>query len=117
MTVAIDIELFTDPACPFAFSAEPIRQRLRWHYGDGLRWRTTMIVLTLEPGEAEKLQAGAPGLQRKYGMPIDPAPYPRAVLQRARLPGGRGGAAERARGGAAAAAPAAGPADGRRSAR
>jgi predicted DsbA family dithiol-disulfide isomerase len=75
MTVAIDIELFTDPACPFAFSAEPIRQRLRWHYGDGLRWRTTMIVLTLEPGEAEKLQAGAPGLQRKYGMPIDPAPY------------------------------------------
>lgn len=76
MTVAIDIQLFTDPACPFAFSAEPIRQRLRFFYGEGLRWRTTMIVLTLEPGEAEKLQAGAPGLQRKYGMPIDPAPYP-----------------------------------------
>jgi len=76
MTVAIDIELFTDPACPFAFSAEPIRQRLRWHYGEGLRWRTTMIVLTLEPGEDKKLQAGAPGLQRKYGMPIDPSPYP-----------------------------------------
>ena len=75
--MAIDIELFTDPACPFAFSAEPIRQRLRWHYGTGLRWRTTMIVLTLEPGEAEKLAAGAPGLQRTYGMPIDPAPYPR----------------------------------------
>src|SRR5689334_22143934 len=77
MTVAIDIELFTDPACPFAFSAEPIRQRLRWHYGDGLRWKTTMIVLTLEPGEADKLAAGAPGLQKRYGMPIDPAPYPR----------------------------------------
>src|SRR5262245_42996568 len=73
----MDIELFTDPACPFAFSAEPIRQRLRWHYGDQLSWRLTMIVLTLEPGEAEKLQQGAPGLQRKYGMPIDPAPYPR----------------------------------------
>ena len=54
MTVAIDIELFTDPACPFAFSAEPVRQRLRWHYGEGLRWRTTMIVLTLEPGEDKK---------------------------------------------------------------
>ena len=25
--VALDITLFTDPACPFAFSAEPIRQR------------------------------------------------------------------------------------------
>src|SRR4051794_38917240 len=36
-----------------------------------------MIVLTLEAGEAEKLAAGAPGLQRLHGMPIDPAPYPR----------------------------------------
>ena len=36
-----------------------------------------MIVLTLEPGEAEKLAEGAPGLQRRYGMPIDPAPYAR----------------------------------------
>src|SRR4051794_7065731 len=73
----LDVELFTDPACPFAFSAEPTRLRLRWHYGDGLRWRTTMIVLTREPGEAEKLAEGAPGLQRRYGMPIDPRPYAR----------------------------------------
>src|SRR3954469_15513847 len=73
----VEIELFTDPACPFAFSAEPVRQRLRWHYGEQLHWRLTMIVLTHEAGEAEKLAAGAPGLQRKYGMPIDPAPYPR----------------------------------------
>jgi len=73
----LDIELFTDPACPFAFSAEPARQRLRWHYGDGLRWTTRMIVLTREPGEAEKLAQGAPSLQRRFGMPIDPAPNPR----------------------------------------
>src|SRR3954468_9946962 len=73
----LDVELFTDPACPFAFSAEPARWRLRWHYGDGLRWRTTMIVLTREPGEAEKLAEGAPGLQRRYGMPIEPRPYAR----------------------------------------
>jgi predicted DsbA family dithiol-disulfide isomerase len=73
----LTIELFTDPACPFAFSAEPIRQRLRWHYGDGLRWIPRMIVLTAEPGEAEKLAAGAPNLQRRFGMPIDPVSYPR----------------------------------------
>jgi 2-hydroxychromene-2-carboxylate isomerase len=73
----LDVELFTDPACPFAFSAEPIRQRLRWHYGDGLNWTTRMIVLTREPGEAAKLAEGAPGLQRRYGMPIDPRPYAR----------------------------------------
>jgi predicted DsbA family dithiol-disulfide isomerase len=75
--MSLDVELFTDPACPFAFSAEPARQRLRWHYGDGLRWSTRMIVLTREPGEAENLAEGAPGLQRRHGMPIDPAPYPR----------------------------------------
>jgi predicted DsbA family dithiol-disulfide isomerase len=68
---------FTDPACPFAFSAEPARMRLRWHYGDQLQWTTRMIALTLEPGEAEKLAEGAPGLQRRHGMPIDPAPYSR----------------------------------------
>jgi 2-hydroxychromene-2-carboxylate isomerase len=77
--VALAITLFTDPACPFAFSAEPQRLRLRWHYGEGLEWRTRMIVLTREKGEAEKLAEGAPGLQRKFGMPIDPAPYARPV--------------------------------------
>jgi predicted DsbA family dithiol-disulfide isomerase len=73
----VSIELFTDPACPFAFSAEPIRQRLRWHYGDGLDWTVRMIILTREKGHAEGLAQGAPNLQRLYGMPINPAPYPR----------------------------------------
>jgi 2-hydroxychromene-2-carboxylate isomerase len=73
----LQITHYTDPACPFAFSAEPVRQRLRWHYGDQLTWVTRMIVLTLEPGEDKKLAGGAPNLQRTYGMPIDPAPYPR----------------------------------------
>src|SRR6478609_9727894 len=75
--VSLEVTHFTDPACPFAFSAEPARLRLVWHYGDQLSWRTRMIVLTLEPGEAEKLAEGAPTLQRRHGMPIDPAPYPR----------------------------------------
>ena len=73
----LEITHFTDPACPFAFSAEPVHWRLRWHYGTQLVWHTRMIVLTLEPGEAEKLAEGAPYLQRRYGMPIHPAPYPR----------------------------------------
>ena len=75
----LEISHFTDPACPFAFSAEPVRRRLRWHYGDGLTWTVRMIVLTREPGEAEKLAEGAPTLQRRFGMPIVPAPYPRPV--------------------------------------
>jgi len=71
------VTLFTDPACPFAFSAEPVRRQIQWHYGDQLEWTIRMIVLTLDPGEPAKLAEGAPGLQRKYGMPIDPRPYAR----------------------------------------
>jgi predicted DsbA family dithiol-disulfide isomerase len=75
--VALEIEHFTDPACPVAFSAEPVRQRLRWHYGEQLQWRHTMVVITVEPGHAERLAEGAPNLQRSHGMPIDPNPLPR----------------------------------------
>jgi 2-hydroxychromene-2-carboxylate isomerase len=81
--VSLVVTLYTDPACPFAFSAEPVRWRLRWHYGDGLAWRVRMIVLTREPGEAEKLASGAPSLQRLYGMPIDPAPHTRPASSEA----------------------------------
>jgi hypothetical protein len=78
VAAAVQITQFTDPACPFAFSAEPVRLALRWRYADALEWRLHMIVLTLEPGEGDKLAQGAPGLQRRYGMPIAPRPYPRS---------------------------------------
>jgi predicted DsbA family dithiol-disulfide isomerase len=79
VTAPLEITLFTDPACPFAFSAEPVRVRLRWHYGDQLSWRLRMIVLTREPGHAELLAEGASGLQARYGMPIVPGPHSRAA--------------------------------------
>jgi predicted DsbA family dithiol-disulfide isomerase len=80
----IQIEHYTDPACPWAFSAEPARLRLRWHYGDALEWRNVLIVLSEDPAEYERrgftpelLAQGAASIQRRYGMPIDPAPRPR----------------------------------------
>lgn len=39
----ITITHFTDPGCPFAWSAEPARWRLQWLYGDGLEWRLRMV--------------------------------------------------------------------------
>lgn len=36
-----------------------------------------MIVLSEDPDEPPRLAQGAPNLQRRYGMPIDPNPYPR----------------------------------------
>src|SRR3954454_919343 len=91
--MAVDLVHWTDPACPFAFSAEPVWCRLRWHYGDQLRWTLRMIVLTLEPGEAERLAEGAPNLQRIHGMPSDPRPYPRPASSEARCPAARAGRA------------------------
>jgi len=68
---------FTDPGCPFAFSAEPHRWRLRWLFGDQLRWRERMVVLA-ETREhyaakgftAEKVAQSSGTLAERYGMPM-----------------------------------------------
>jgi predicted DsbA family dithiol-disulfide isomerase len=71
------IDLFTDPACPFAFSHEPVRWRLRWLYGDALDWRPRMIGLAdsvaemvargLTPTLLARTRAT---LAERHGMPI-----------------------------------------------
>ena len=42
---AVRIVEFTDPGCPFAFSAEPHRLRLRWLFGEQIRWELRMVGL------------------------------------------------------------------------
>jgi predicted DsbA family dithiol-disulfide isomerase len=73
----VRIDLFTDPACPFAFSHEPVRWRLRWLYGDALDWRPRMIGLAdsvaameargLTPALLARVRAT---LAEQHGMPI-----------------------------------------------
>lgn len=85
MTALIALENFTDPTCPFAFSAEPARWRLRWLYGDQLTWTDRMVVLSEDAAElAEKMPpdvqaASFARLQRRYGMPIDATERPRSA--------------------------------------
>src|SRR4051794_19264064 len=75
---------FTDPGCPWAWSAEPFRQRLSWIYGDALEWRTTMVVLAEDPREYEE-KGFSPQRQSQsfktiaaeHGMPIDTRERPR----------------------------------------
>jgi predicted DsbA family dithiol-disulfide isomerase len=74
----VTINEFTDPACPWAFSAEPFRLRLRWIYGDAIDWVPRMVVLSETPEEyeekgltAEDLTKGAAQLAERFGMPID----------------------------------------------
>src|SRR4051794_20922510 len=75
---------YTDPGCPFAFSAEPFRRRLEWQFGDQLQWRTRMVVLAEAPEEylakdfTPARQASAyKRLAREHGMPIDTRVRPR----------------------------------------
>src|SRR5215213_1458795 len=75
---------YTDPGCPFAFSAEPIRRRLEWLYGDQIEWRPRMVVLAESPDEyldkgfdPPKQSAAFKRLASGHGMPIDTRERPR----------------------------------------
>jgi predicted DsbA family dithiol-disulfide isomerase len=76
----ISATLYSDPACPWAYSESPALRVLEWRYGDQLDWRLVLIGLT---EDASQYQArgytplrGALGQLRfrRYGMPFSPAP-------------------------------------------
>ena len=74
----VRIRHFSDPGCPFAFSAEPRLRRLEWLYGDQLAWESVMVVLSerpedyIEKGFTPEMQAaGMRKLADAHGMPID----------------------------------------------
>ena len=78
----VRIRHFTDPTCPFAFTAERQRLRLRWLYGDQLQWTTHMVVLSETPPTgftAERVAAGRRRLHEQYGMPMAWTPLPKLV--------------------------------------
>lgn len=75
----VRIRHFTDPGCPFAFSAERQRLRLRWLYGEQLSWSTHLVVLSETPPAdftPERLANGRRRLHERYGMPIAWTPPP-----------------------------------------
>jgi 2-hydroxychromene-2-carboxylate isomerase len=44
--VSVQVTHFSDPGCPWAWSASPAIAALKWRYGDQLDWRNVMIGLT-----------------------------------------------------------------------
>lgn len=76
MKSAIQINNYTDPMCPFAYSAEPIRLRLKWLYGSQLEFKNIYIVLSgingevspITPEVAAKYQTS---IRDKYQMPME----------------------------------------------
>lgn len=78
--------LFTDPGCPWGYSANPDLTVMRWRYGRGLRWKVVMIGLA-ESGERyvnagytpERMVAGYANYRRRFGMPFQAAPRARVT--------------------------------------
>lgn len=73
--------LFTDPACPWGYSANPDLTLLKWRYAEAIRWRYVMIGLAetneryLKAGyAAERMAAGYENFRRRFGMPFEDTP-------------------------------------------
>jgi 2-hydroxychromene-2-carboxylate isomerase len=79
----IEVTHFTDPGCPWAYSAWPAHATLRWRYGDQLRWTLVMIGLTEDAGQYAARgytpTRSAVGYRRfrRFGMPFQITPKPR----------------------------------------
>jgi predicted DsbA family dithiol-disulfide isomerase len=75
---------YTDPGCPWAYSAEPFRRRLNWLYGDRLEWRVRLVGLSASPQDyeergftVERQSSAFAKIAREHGMPIDTSQRPR----------------------------------------
>jgi 2-hydroxychromene-2-carboxylate isomerase len=84
--MALGVTLFTDPACPWGYSANPQFRVLEWRYGEQLEWRLVLIGLREEIPEA--MQASFDGarvaerlgvFRERYGMPSSRVPKARAA--------------------------------------
>jgi predicted DsbA family dithiol-disulfide isomerase len=79
----ISTTIYSDPACPWAYSESPALRVIEWRYGDQLDWKLVLIALT---EKADQYAArgytplrGALGQLnfRRYGMPFAPEPKAR----------------------------------------
>ena len=76
----ITVRHFSDPGCPWAYSASPALATLRWRYGAQLDWQLTLIGLTeraqqyVDRGYTPQRQARGYRNFRQYGMPFQTQP-------------------------------------------
>jgi len=78
--MAIEVIHFSDPGCPWAYSASPAHAVLRWRYGAQLRWRLVTIGLTEQADQYIRRGYTPAGSARGYlrfrhrGMPFATQP-------------------------------------------
>src|SRR3954471_19139029 len=82
---SVEVIHFTDPACPWAYSASPAHAVLRWRFGAQLDWRLVTIGLAERAEDYAARgydpRASALGLLnfRRFGMPLAPRARPRLM--------------------------------------
>ena len=81
--MAIRATLYTDPACPWAYSATPALTALRWRYGDQLDWELVTIglrdAITANGYTPARQAASARSFRDRYGMPVAASPRSRSA--------------------------------------
>jgi 2-hydroxychromene-2-carboxylate isomerase len=82
----VTVTQYTDPSCPWAYSAEPFLRHLEWRYGDGLQWRAVMIGLSEDTRARERAGvtpssrvAGWKEYETRFGMPVLSTPRTRLI--------------------------------------
>jgi 2-hydroxychromene-2-carboxylate isomerase len=82
----VRVTQYTDPSCPWAYSAEPCLRNLEWRYGGGLEWRTVMIGLSEDTRARERAGVtpesrveGWLDFGRRFGMPVSRTPRTRLI--------------------------------------
>jgi predicted DsbA family dithiol-disulfide isomerase len=80
----IQATLYSDPACPWAYSECPALRVIEWRYGAQLQWRLVVIGLTEDRAQYEargysplRGALGQLNFRRRYGMPFAPSPKQR----------------------------------------
>jgi 2-hydroxychromene-2-carboxylate isomerase len=80
---SIQATLYSDPGCPWAYSAVPALRVLDWRYGSQLEWRLVLIGLTEDASQYvdrgyTPLRSAVGQLRfRRFGMPFSPQPKER----------------------------------------
>src|ERR1700731_4143387 len=95
--MAIRTTLYSDPACPWAYSATPALSVLRWRYRDQLDWSLVTIglrdstdSLAADGYTTARQASGSRRFRDRYGMPFAAAPRARLVATGRACPAGGG---------------------------
>jgi 2-hydroxychromene-2-carboxylate isomerase len=73
----ISATLYSDPACPWAYSEQPALRVIEWRYGAQIEWRLVLIGLSEDTSRYERYGAnpargvlGQLNYRERYGMPF-----------------------------------------------